>query len=287
MPLWFSRQEFLSHPSPPSIPPHCSVQLLNQRQQQRASLVTAAPGYRLHLKVENKQSKTRCQLCQRILLSSQSGPAASSHPAVLQHPSSSHDRCLFRQRHLTSQACSLHVRQRISRAAFLSSIEQPNTTDSQDRQKTEASLCLGQALPLLVSAADISLDGKRIFKLQWQAGLSYIKNSACMVPCKSQAEQQAFKDCSLGKENFHRSLTQSLSAWQFSLAFWKGHSAYPVIHTGEQHQLLLGQRAVENHQWPLVWLLSGISFQQKERLEFVPPMQPRIWLPQKGTAETT
>lgn len=152
MPLWFSRQEFLSHPSPPSIPPHCLVQLLNQRQQQQASLVTPAPGYRLHLKVENKHSKTRCQLCQRILLDSQFGPDANSHPAALQHPSSSHDRCLFRQRHFTSRVFSLHGRQRISRAAFLSSIEQPNTTDSQDRQKTEASLCLGQALPLLVSA---------------------------------------------------------------------------------------------------------------------------------------
>lgn len=152
MPLWFSRQEFLSHPSPPSIPPHCLVQLLNQRQQQQASLVTPAPGYRLHLKVENKHSKTRCQLCQRILLDSQFGPDANSHPAALQHPSSSHDRCLFRQRHFTSRVFSLHGRQRISRAAFLSSIEQPNTTDSQDRQKRKASLCLGQALPLLVSA---------------------------------------------------------------------------------------------------------------------------------------
>lgn len=152
MPLWFSRQEFLSHPFPPSIPPHCFVQLLNQQQQQRASLVTPAPGYRLHLKVESKQSKTRCHLCQRILLNSQFGPTASSHPAVLQHPSSSHDRCLFRQRYFTLRAFRLHGRQRISRAAFPCSIEQPNTTDSQNRQKTEASLCLGQALPLLVSA---------------------------------------------------------------------------------------------------------------------------------------
>lgn len=130
-PLWFSRQEFLSHPSPPSIPPHCLVQLLNQWQQQQASLVTSAPGYRLHLKVQQGENWQQ---------------------AVLQHPSSPHDRCLFRQRHFTSHVFSLHGRQRISRAAFLSSTEQHSTTDSQDKQKTEASLCLGQALPLLISA---------------------------------------------------------------------------------------------------------------------------------------
>lgn len=150
--LWFLRQEFLSHPSPPlySSPPLSAAET-----QQQPSLVTPPPGYQLHLQVETKGSKTRCHLCQRILPSSQFGPSVSPHAVTFQHPSSSHDkcvRCLLRQRHFTSHVSSLHGRQRNSRAAFLGSTEQPNTTDNQDRQKTTASLCLGQTLPLLVSA---------------------------------------------------------------------------------------------------------------------------------------
>lgn len=156
------RNFFHTHPLPLFL--HCFVQLLNQQQQkQQAILVTSAPGYRLYLKVENKQSKTRCQLCQRILLSSHFGPTASSHPAVLQHPRSSHDRCLFRQRYFTLHVFSLHGRQRIFRAAFLSSIEQPNTTDSQDSKKQKLLCVWVKPSHYLFLPADISLDGKRIF----------------------------------------------------------------------------------------------------------------------------
>lgn len=151
--LWFLRQEFLSHPSPPlySSPPLSAAEI--QQQHQRASLVTPTPGYQLHLQVETEQSKTSCQLCQEILPSSQFGPSAS-----LCYISASQlflwqcVECLLRQRHFASHVSSLHGRQRNSRAAFLGSTEQLNTTDSQDRQKTTASLCLGQTLPLLVSA---------------------------------------------------------------------------------------------------------------------------------------
>lgn len=153
--LWFLRQEFLSHPSPPLYSSPLLGADETQQQQQRASLVTPPPGYRLHLQVETKQSKTRCQLCQRILPASQFGPGASPHPVAFQHPNSSHDTLagVYSGRGISLYVFSLHGRQRNSIAAFLSSTEQPNTTDSRDRQKTTSPLCLGQTLPLLVSAS--------------------------------------------------------------------------------------------------------------------------------------
>lgn len=90
--LWFLRQEFLSHPSPPLYFSPLLGAAETLQQQQRASIVAPPPGYQLHLQVETKQSKTRCQLCQRILPDSQFGPGASPHPVAFQHPNSTHDR---------------------------------------------------------------------------------------------------------------------------------------------------------------------------------------------------
>lgn len=153
--LWFLRQEFLSHPSPPLYSSPLLSAAKTQQQQQRASSVIPPPGYRLHMQVGTKETKPRCQLCQRILLNSQFGPSASPHPVAFQHPSSSHDSLagVYSGRSISLHMSSAFMeRQRNSRAVFLSSIEQPNTTDDQERQKTTASLCLGQALPLLLSA---------------------------------------------------------------------------------------------------------------------------------------
>lgn len=89
---------------------------------------------------------------------------------------------LFWQRHCTSHVFSFHGRQKNSKTVLLSSTEQPNTTDSQDKQKTTASLCLCQTFPLLVTACWHFPAPQKDFKLPWQPGLSCAKGSDLQIP---------------------------------------------------------------------------------------------------------
>lgn len=96
-----------------------------------------------------------------------------------------------------------------------------------------------------------------------------------MVPSKVPAEQQSnFRDCSPGRRNPHRSpVTQCLSAWWLSpgilggtqcilgdLHGWAASAAAGTDPAASQH------REWDNQQLPLVWVLGGIGFQQRERM---------------------
>lgn len=161
-----------SHTHPlPSIPPHYSVKLKHSSSNSRQVSSLHHPGidYTCRWKLSDQNQDvsfaggfSQCESC------------ASPHLVAFQHPMSSQEgMCLLRQRHFTSYVFSLHGRHRNSRAAFLSN---PTPLTARTGRKQQLLCVWIKPSCYLLLPTYISLDSKRIFKLQWQAGPSCTKD---------------------------------------------------------------------------------------------------------------
>lgn len=265
-----------THPLP-AIPPHCLVKLKHSSSNSRQVSSLHHPGIdtpadgnwviktKMLALLEDSPWLPVWVLCQ-------SPPCSISASHLFPWQSGI---CLLWQRHFTSHVFSLHGRQRNSRAAFLSN---PTPLTARTGRKQQLLCVWIKPSCYLLLPADISLDSKRIFKFQWQGGLSSTKDSALQIAHGIQQGTNWVAACLQRLLSWEGKPPQISCDWvplhslSFSRHFGSDtvHTQWPMLVSSIsccwdrlscQPAQRVGQPAVA-----FVWVLGRIGFWQRERL---------------------